>query len=229
MSSSPLNVTNAFTLSDPSLAWLILNGTKIIENRNFKMTAGWYAVHVGSTAHCPIATELPLIKEFGMPSVLSMQKGVVSGVCRIEGSLPASQCKDNRWAMPEQYKFCNIITKVIRFDGGETVKARGNLGSWPLKDSEERVRELTKQAIQLGGLRKNTNAIDLFGHLLDAQAKEGAAKGVKRPAEEAAPKAKGTPGAVVKKAKCQAGPSAEPAKTTKPVNGSDIRSFLFKK
>jgi hypothetical protein len=46
----PSTVTHAFTLADPTLAWLILNGIKRIENRNFAMRPGWYAVHVSQKA-----------------------------------------------------------------------------------------------------------------------------------------------------------------------------------
>ena len=48
---NPNTVTHAFTLADPTLAWLILNGIKRIENRNFAMRPGWYAVLVYTCCH----------------------------------------------------------------------------------------------------------------------------------------------------------------------------------
>ena len=56
----PNTVTHAFTLADPTLAWLILNGIKRIENRNFAMRSGWYAVHVSQKARVTAEREASL-------------------------------------------------------------------------------------------------------------------------------------------------------------------------
>lgn len=228
MASSPLEVTHGFTLSAPHLAWLILKGHKIIENRQVRFAPGWYAVHVGATAHTDVPTELKYHKELGMPSMMGAQRGVVNGLCKIELGVPYEQCKKNKWAVAD-FKICNIITKVIPFDGGDTAKARGNFGTWPLKESEAHVRKLAKEAIALGHLKK-TNAKEVFGHLFDAAGKEGAPVKAKRPAEEA-PKAKGEAGPAIKKTKREEGPSAEPAKAAEPLTNppADIRGFFLKK
>ena len=159
--SDPTKVTHGFTLSNPAWAWLILNGHKIIENRSNKLQPGWYAVHVGATAHCSIADEIPFTREFGMPSVIGMENGVVHGLCKIEMSLPYEQCKNNRWACAD-YKVCNIITEVIPFR--KTVQASGNLGAWPLKVSTELVRQEAKDNIDK---KKPTGALRILG--LDRQ------------------------------------------------------------
>ena len=228
MAASPTEVTHGFTLSAPHLTWLILHGHKIIENRQVRFAPGWYAVHTGATAHTDVPTELAYHKELGMPSMMGAKKGAVHGVCKIELGVPHEQCKKNRWAVKE-FKICNIITKVIPFDGGETVKARGNFGTWPLKESEKRVRELAKQAIQLGHLKK-TNAKEVLGHVLDASAKEGAPVKAKRPAEEA-PKAEVEARPPVKKAKPSTVKDPEQAKAPEPVSKptGDIRGFFVKK
>jgi hypothetical protein len=115
-------VTHGFTLSDPSLAWLIVHGHKIIENRQVRFAPGWYAVHIGATAYCHVERELKLIKEFGMPLTMSMKKGHVIGVCKIETGVPHELCKKNRWAVSD-YKICNIITEFMAFDKDEEVPA----------------------------------------------------------------------------------------------------------
>lgn len=228
MAASPEQVTHGFTLSSPHWAWLILNGYKTIENRQVRFARGWYAVQVGAAAYTTIGEELKYRQEFKMPSVLTMKKGVVHGLCKIEAGIPYEHCKKSRWAVSE-YKICNVITEIIPFDEGETVPARGQLGTWPLKESEEHVRYLAKQAIALGHRKRNTNAEKEFGHLLDAH-REAATQGKgKRPAEEAA-EAKSKPSATLKKAKCETGKASEHEKESEPVKApkTDIRSF-FKK
>ena len=202
-----------------------MNGHKVIENRQIKMAPGWYAVHVGAVAHCGIELELTFRKEFKMPSVMGMKNGHVSGVCKVETAVPHERVKKNRWAVAD-YKIANIITEVIPFDDGETVPARGNLGNWPLKDAQERVNALTKEAIALGH-RKKTRAYEELADVLDAVGKEGETGKVKRPAKEA-PKAQGEAGPPVKKAKREAVPSSEPAEAPEPVvkKPGDIRAFF---
>lgn len=229
MATSPLEVTHGFTLSAPHWAWLILNRHKIIENRQVRFAPGWYAVHVGLTAHTSVVEELKYHKELGMPSMMGSKNGHVYGLCKIELGVPYEQCKKNKWAIAD-FKICNIITKVIPFDSGDTAKARGNFGTWPLKESEARVRQLAKEAIALGHLKK-TNAKEVLAHLFDAPSKEAAPSKAKRPAEEA-PKAEGEARPPVKKAKCEAVKDSQPAKAAVPVTGggkADIRGFFMKK
>lgn len=153
----PTQVTHGFTLNNPAWAWLILEGHKIIENRQTSAQPGWYAVHVSVKAHCSIMEEFPLIKEFSMPSVLGMENGIIHGLCKIGMSVPFEQCKDNRWASAD-YKICNVITEVIPFS--KTVKASGNLGAWPLKESTELVRQEVKDNLHK---RKPTGALRTLG------------------------------------------------------------------
>lgn len=184
-------VTHAFTLSNQALAWLILNGIKPIENRQCKIQPGWYAVHIGATAHCSVEEEVLYAKEFSMPSVLckEMERGMVHGVCKIGQTLPYDRCKSNRWAR-EDYKMCNIITEVIPFN--KSVKATGNLGTWPLnKESAEQVRHLVMENLDK---KKDTNVLSSLG-LEDY----GANESVKRtapPAEDKPKKMKETPSVV---------------------------------
>jgi hypothetical protein len=226
---SPLEVTHGFTLSAPHWAWLILHGYKIIENRQCRFAPGWYGVHVGQNAYTNVVDELKYHKRFKMPSMFGAKKGEVHGVCKVEAGVPYEQCKDNEWAIKD-FKICNIITKVILFDGGDTAKARGNFGTWRLKESEARVRQLTKEAIQLGHLKK-TNAKEVLGRVFDTVDNKAAPIKGKRPAEEA-PKAEEEPGPAVKKAKPPVVKDPESPKAGVPVtdNGKkDIRSFFLKK
>jgi hypothetical protein len=225
-------VTHGFTLSDPSLAWLIVHGHKIIENRQVRFAPGWYAVHIGATAYCHVERELKLIKEFGMPLTMSMKKGHVIGVCKIETGVPHELCKKNRWAVSD-YKICNIITEFMAFDKDEEVPARGNLNSWPLKEAGPRVEYLMKQGFRLG-YRKQTNAKEVLAHVFSAENAPAPAVKGKRPSEAAA-KAEGEARPAIKKAKSKAGAVAKPEEATEPLtkpltkSPADIRGFFVKK
>lgn len=216
--SDPTKVTHGVTLSNPAWAWLILDGPKIIENRQVNLQPGWYAVHVGATAHCPIQEEVALIKEFGMPSLFGMEKGVVHGLCKIETSVPYDQCKKNRWACAE-YKVCNIISEVIPFS--KTVKASGNLGAWPLKESTELVRQEAKDNLLN---KKLTGALSTLG--LGVYGANQPAKRVADTPPDGERSNKTT--AVAPKPVGAPNPKPAVASTTKPVIQSkgDIRSFF---
>ena len=204
--SDPTKVTHAFTLNNPAWAWLILDGHKIIENRPVKLQPAWYAVHVGATAHCSIMEELPLIKEFNMPSVFGMENGAVHGLCKIETSVAYDQCKNNRWACAE-YKVCNIISEVIPFS--KTVRASGNLGAWPLKESTKLVRQGAKDNLHN---RKPTGALRTLGLGVYSSANHPAKRVVDTPPDGERPN-KTTPVATK--------PVGDP---TKPVVASTINS-----
>jgi hypothetical protein len=223
----PSEVTHGFTLNNPAWAWLILHGYKLIENRQVRFQPGWYAVHVGATAHCSIGEELPLIKEFDMPSVLGMEKGVVYGLCKIDTSVTFEECKGNRWAC-QDYKICNIITEVIPFS--KPVKASGNLGAWPLKESTEFVRQGARD--NLHNL-KFTKALESLGLKVDGKNE----KSMKRPADDAHDRER--PRSTKVKASIESpaapGPSAAPVPPAAPnptksvaksVPKGDIRSFF---
>ena len=49
---NPRQVTHALTFKGASIAWAILAGHKIIENRSIRLpTGGWIALHVGKGMH----------------------------------------------------------------------------------------------------------------------------------------------------------------------------------
>ena len=216
MATSPEEVTHAFTLSAPHLAWLILNGHKTIENRQVRLPTGWYGVHVGLAAYTSIAEELKYHKEFKMPPVLGMKRGYVHGLCKIGAAAPHSLVEGNRWAVGS-FKFANIITEVVWFE--EPVKARGNFNFWPLKSAQEEVRKLAKQSVWLGN-RKRTNLDEALADIV----KKSASDQTKRPAQEEA-KAQDESGAKKQKTKRETIANPKPAQTAQPVT-TDIRSFF---
>ena len=231
MAQNPDDTTHAFSLNDPSLAWLILHGHKIIENRDFRITPGWYGVAVTATARMSVVTELALQKKFsGMPSAVALHKwnGHVVGVCRVGHSLPAELAKKNRWYCAP-YKVANVITEYVSFL--EPVKARGNFGTWPLRQSEGLTQLRAKSACNVGGLKK-TDAEKVLPPQDDVWERYtvgGQAKTTgKREREKAKEEAPQEEAKVPKKssAKPQARAVAEQPKAA--VKAGDIRSFLHR-
>ena len=141
----PMDITHAFSLSGQHLAWAILFGIKFIENRNFRMRPGWYAVACTQVAHVGVTEDRAYKDKFkSYPGFQSLEswKGKVVGICRVSHSLPHSECKDDFFAC-ENYKVKNIIAEVMPID--VLIPAKGNLGTWPLSDA---VKKELRKAIQ---------------------------------------------------------------------------------
>jgi len=158
MADLPELVTHGFSLNDSALAFLMLQGEKIIENRNFRFLPGFYAVGITKTAYTPVEREFELKNDFpNLPlSVDCKTRGQIIGLVRIGYALPSTACATNRWCA-NGYKVCNIITHFLKFD--TAVPASGNFGSWPLKGAESAVRRAAVEALaQHGGVVKSTRA-----------------------------------------------------------------------
>jgi hypothetical protein len=128
-----------FTLSDATLVWALLEGHKKIENRNFRITPGWYAVHLAAGSHTPVNVEQRLRESFpSLPSPLAFEKGAIHGVCRVTGHREVASdpavARDEWYAPP--YKIANCVGDVAWLR--RPVFARGNLGVWPLDDRARR-------------------------------------------------------------------------------------------
>ena len=128
----PSTVTHAFTLADPTLAWLILNGVKRIENRNFAMRPGWYAVHVSQKARVTKEREASLHgMHAAMPAAATVRCGCIHGLCYVRGVIDAAAAREDPW-YDAAYTRANEITAYMSFE--QQVAARGNLGTWPMRD-----------------------------------------------------------------------------------------------
>ena len=113
---NPNTVTHAFTLADPTLAWLILNGIKRIENRNFAMRPGWYAVHVSQKARVTTEREASLRDmHTSMPAAATMRCGCIHGLCYVRGVMDATVARESPW-YDAAYTRANEITAYISFE-----------------------------------------------------------------------------------------------------------------
>ena len=144
-------VTHCFTLSDPTLAWLIVNGKKTLENRTFRFGVGWYAVHVGKGAKVDVDAARGLRSEYPeMPEPATLPRGCVYGVCKIEGAKAAGAACGDRWYVAP-YPWANIISDAIRFDVPAGRAMGGNLGVVPLGRWEGEVRAAARRAVAMRG------------------------------------------------------------------------------
>jgi hypothetical protein len=122
MSATPETLTHGFSLHTAKLAHQILQGGKIIENRNFRLRPGWYAVCVSKSAKPDLTLKMPGGKAYGAAFV---------------GYSVESKTIENEWKV-ESYRICNVITKTMVF--AKPIAVRCNLGNFPLKGSTEAVR-----------------------------------------------------------------------------------------
>ena len=133
-------VTHAITLAGAELAWAMLAGFKRIENRDFRMSPGWYALHVGDK---PLSKERFTRFFEGMEGVpTSLTKRVIVGAIKIRDGLPLATV-DDKWA---EGPICNIIEAFVQLE--DPCACKGALSTWPivykdrLKDDElERLQE----------------------------------------------------------------------------------------
>ena len=133
-------VTHAITLAGAELAWAMLAGFKRIENRDFRMSPGWYALHVGDK---PLSKERFTRYFEGMEGVpTSLTKRVIVGAIKIRDGLPLATV-DDEWA---EGPICNIIEAFVQLE--DPCACKGALSTWPivykdrLKDDElERLQE----------------------------------------------------------------------------------------
>ena len=119
-------VSHGFTLRGAQLTWAILHGVKKVENRHFRMLAGWYAVHTGAknTSH---ESQHDLIAGVpGMPLEDSLAHSAIVGAVHITHALTLEQCSASEpWAFGP---VVNVIGQVCRLE--RPVPHRGALSLW---------------------------------------------------------------------------------------------------
>ena len=82
-------VTHGFTLRGAQLTHAVLIGAKDVENRHFRLTNGWYALHTGA-AMKSVESQLPLLAAVeGMPDEGSLPHSSIVGAVRISHALAA--------------------------------------------------------------------------------------------------------------------------------------------
>ena len=196
-------VTHAITLAGAELAWAMLAGFKRIENRDFRMSPGWYALHVGDK---PLSKERFTRYFEGMEGVpTSLKKRVIVGAIKIRDGLPLATV-DDKWA---EGPICNIIEAFVQLE--DPCACKGALSTWPivykdrLKDDElERLQErLAAAPIQ------ENNISDLIATVEDPEKVETAEPAAsERASEQEQPAAEVVDPAA---AEVAADPAAEPA------------------
>ncbi len=135
---TPRQVTHAICLNKDILWHAIGPATlaneghiKVIENRGYTMSPGWYGVSLSQSSHTSVMEEIAAREWWtSYKGPLATEKGRVLGLIKIGHTLPQSAVVGDEWACPN-YKYANIIVDVLPFaEPGPHVS--GNLGSWPL-------------------------------------------------------------------------------------------------
>lgn len=140
-------VTHGLTLRGAQLTYAILCGAKRVENRHFRMTPGWYALHTGAktTAH---ELQHDLLAELAatsaMPDEASLPHSAIVGAIKISHALELEQCAGEPWAFGP---IVNVISGVKEL--GRHVPHRGALSVWRIDDEErEEVRSQLTEATE---------------------------------------------------------------------------------
>ena len=129
MARTPAEVTRALTFSAAEAAWAVLQGTQVIENRNFRLPSGcWIAIHVGKQQGPARAPPAGAGAEHEARAK-QWQSSIV-GVFKVRESRRPTNLGGRIFA---DGPVCNIIEAVIRLRAPVTVP-RGNHGSWPMEE-----------------------------------------------------------------------------------------------
>ena len=121
-------VTHGITLRGAQLTWAILNGHKRVENRHFRMSPGWYALHTGAKTSAHESQHALLAALDAMPSEASLPHCAIVGIIHISHALSLEQCAPTEpWAFGP---VVNVIEEVIALP--TPVPHRGALSVWRL-------------------------------------------------------------------------------------------------
>lgn len=130
----PASVTLAFTVQGPAQAFAMLTGRKLVENRSWGISPGWYALHVGmrrdsewglkASQICPdLPPEEELLDFFG----------AIVGVLLITEQRYVEECNGNPWAFGP---ICHVVSGSICLP--QPCRYRGNPGLWLLPPDIQR-------------------------------------------------------------------------------------------
>jgi hypothetical protein len=160
---SPDQITHAFSLNGGHLSWSMLTGKKRIENRNFKLKKGWYAVGLTKLARVGVAEDKEFRDKFpDYPGFQAFEdlKGCLVGAVYVSHSLPHAACANDFFACAN-YKIKNIITKTIDLD--VAIPCRGNLGTWPIcEQAKEQFQQAVRDHLNAGKPITETGAEQTF-------------------------------------------------------------------
>ena len=135
---SPGVVTHALSFKGATIAWAILRGHKIIENRPYRLpTDGWIAVHVGkgkleAGEWEVMRRRLPCPGDMPDEHVLLRQwSGAIVGCMRVLQCRRPENCDGNPWVSGP---VCNVVGSAVEFATPVAVP-KGALSLWSLDDA----------------------------------------------------------------------------------------------
>ena len=123
-------ICDAITLRGSELAWAILKGFKLIENRSRSLglqPGRWYALHVGLSDI--LEGNMTKLSEDvkGSETLCDLKRGCIVGAFHVCGRRENDSCGRSVWV---EQKVCYVINATIEIF--EPIKCRGKLGKWSL-------------------------------------------------------------------------------------------------
>ena len=128
---APGEITHALTLRSAQLTYALLRGPKCIENRDFRMQPGWYALHTGEQTE-PLASQRPLLAKMqSLPLEADLPHSAIVGAIRVSHTLTLGQCTADAWAFGPM---CNVVDASISLD--TPIQHTGALSVWRVGATE---------------------------------------------------------------------------------------------
>ena len=134
---SPERVAHALSFKGGAIAWSILHGHKIVENRPYRLpTGGWIALHVGkgkltAAEVASLRARLPAAAREALPSELQLAAawgGAIVGAFRVRECRRPANCGTCEWASGP---VCNVIDATVTLPAPVRVPA-GALSLWAI-------------------------------------------------------------------------------------------------
>lgn len=121
-------VDRALTLQGGQQVLAVLRGYKLIENRNWRIPVGWYAIHSGSQMITEERADRLRSVWPDAPCEEHLPHGAIMGLFYVCNHRTPEQCAPGYvWA---RGPICHIVSKAVEF--AMPIKASGQKGLWQL-------------------------------------------------------------------------------------------------
>jgi len=122
------SLTHAITLQGPQQTLAILRGQKLIENRAWSISPGWYGLHVGAQRKSEWGQKAAAVCP-DMPPEEKLTFSAIVGLFYISEQRRPEECAGDFWAVGP---ICHVVSKVVPFL--RPIPHRGEKGLWPLRE-----------------------------------------------------------------------------------------------
>ncbi len=130
-------VTRAITVQSPCLAWAMLEGHKVVENRDWRIQPGWYALHCSKKKNSKWAGKALEIDPALKPETELLHfLGAVVGILHISEQRSVAECKGYKWALGVH---CHVVDQAIKLQ--TPIPSKGDRKIWKMpQEVQEQIR-----------------------------------------------------------------------------------------